>query len=369
MILSYRYIWTIFFIIATANAIFSKSSLVATVTSQSHHHRVGIPQLHDSLSDHHDKKMRSKITKRNYIEDSLQDELSIVADHSQTNSKNTLSLWELCVCGAFASAFADFVMHPIDTIKVFQQTSKVATTILSATSQIWKSGGIIGFYPGVLPYVFADSISGSIKFAVFEFAKTFSEYRLNPKYYPISRFVCAAIAMLACSIALVPGEVIKTRLQSGAYGSFSQMLTTTLSEGGISGLFTGYAATMIRDIPYTMLELGLYENIKSFIRSTKNKQDLDSNEELLAAAITGGITAFVTTPLDLVKTRLMVQSTGSVVYGGVLDALHSIYSQGGISALFVGSSARIAWLLPFTTLYLGMYEYSKRKIIEIRKKD
>ena len=35
--------------------------------------------------------------------------------------------------------------------------------------------------------------------------------------------------------------------------------------------------------------------------------NISQGEELLAAAITGGFTSFVTTPLDLVKTKLMIQ--------------------------------------------------------------
>ena len=92
-----------------------------------------------------------------------------------------------------------------------------------------------------------------------------------------------------------------------------------LSTQGISGFFTGYAATLIRDVPYTMLELGLYENIKSSIRNFKNVEKLDSKDELIAAAITGGLASFFTTPLDLVKTKLMVQSVGGP---GVLATIH-----------------------------------------------
>ena len=51
--------------------------------------------------------------------------------------------------------------------------------------------------------------------------------------------------------------------------------------------FTGYYATLIRDVPYTMMELGLYENIKTAIRKVRNKKDLTQKEELIAAAVTG----------------------------------------------------------------------------------
>lgn len=115
-----------------------------------------------------------------------------------------------------------------------------------------------------------------------------------------------------------------------------------------------------------MLELGLYENIKVFIKSLKSNKAIEGNDELLAAAITGGFTGFITTPLDLVKTKLMMQSV-SAASPGVYDSLVSIYNTAGINGLFVGSAARVAWLLPFTTIYLGVYEVAKRKLLQLKK--
>lgn len=45
----------------------------------------------------------------------------------------------------------------------------------------------------------------------------------------------------------------------------------------------------------------------------------------------------------------------------------SLYASGGPGALFVGSTARITWLVPFTTIYLGVYEASKRKLLDLKK--
>ena len=112
-----------------------------------------------------------------------------------------------------------------------------------------------------------------------------------------------------------------------------------------------------------MLELGVYENLKSLIKLVKKKDTLSPQEELAAAAFTGGSVAFITTPLDLIKTKLTMQATTGGQYSGVIDAFMSIYSDGGVSSLFVGSIARIAWLLPFTTIYLGIYELSKKTIL------
>lgn len=74
---------------------------------------------------------------------------------------------------------------------------------------------------------------------------------------------------------------------------------------GLPGFFTGYRATLMRDVPYTMLELGLYDNFKALIKRYRKRDTLTTAEELGAAAVTGGVVGFVTNPLDLVKTRLM----------------------------------------------------------------
>lgn len=37
--------------------------------------------------------------------------------------EKTLSAFDLCLCGAFATVIGDFAMHPIDTIKIIQQSA------------------------------------------------------------------------------------------------------------------------------------------------------------------------------------------------------------------------------------------------------
>jgi len=68
---------------------------------------------------------------------------------------------------------------------------------------------------------------------------------------------------------------------------------------------TKHRATLIRDVPYTMLELGLYENFKTLLKKYRKRDTLTTMEELGAAAVTGGLVGLMTNPLDLVKTRLM----------------------------------------------------------------
>ncbi len=70
--------------------------------------------------------------------------------------KVSLNAFDLCICGALATAFGDFVMHPVDTIKVLQQTSSTAKSMFMVAKELFAKNGISGFYSGVVPYMTAD---------------------------------------------------------------------------------------------------------------------------------------------------------------------------------------------------------------------
>jgi len=67
----------------------------------------------------------------------------------------------------------------------------------------------------------------------------------------------------------------------------ASVVSQILKSDGLQGLFIGYYATLIRDVPYTMLELGVYENVKSLLRRVRKVEVLGRNDELAAAAFTG----------------------------------------------------------------------------------
>ena len=286
----------------------------------------------------------------------------VVSGGADAGQAKSLSGLQLCLAGALATAIGDFAMHPVDTVKVVQQASGKRVGVFKAIKEIWKTQGIKGFYQGVVPYLISDGSSGAIKFAAFETLKKYIEDRTPKEWHRAMYFVSAAGAFVACSFVLVPGEVIKCRMQAAATSeSVSGIISSIWAKDGLKGFFAGYGATLLRDVPYTMLELGLYENLKVLLKGGDITSELSQGEELFAAGITGAVAASLTTPLDLVKTKLMMQSTsGGGQYSGVFDVFKSLYETQGVGGLFAGMTARVTWLLPFTVIYLGVYESSKR---------
>lgn len=123
----------------------------------------------------------------------------------------------------------------------------------------------------------------------------------------------------AASIVYVPSEVLKTRLQlQGRFnnpyfksgynyrGTFDAAKTIIKTEG-FPELFSGYKATLYRDLPFSALQFMFYEQFQSWAREYKKSRDLGIPLELLTGAAGGGLAGVITCPLDVVKTRLQTQ--------------------------------------------------------------
>jgi len=192
----------------------------------------------------------------------------------------------------------------------------------------------------------------------YEVLKKWIKEKVPEEHHGKAIFIAAAAAFLASSVVLVPGELLKQKLQMGQIESVRQGIPQIFKAEGILGFYKGYSGVCARDIPYTMLELGIYDNFKTFYLNLKNRKDSTQWDDLLAAAVSGGITGLLTAPLDNIKTKLTVE----VGYSGFFDCLSKTAKTGGVQAVFAGSAARVAWLMPFTAIYLPLYELIKRRM-------
>jgi Mitochondrial carrier protein len=267
-----------------------------------------------------------------------------------------LPLYQLALAGSLTTFFADMMMHPMDSVKTVQQMH-TDMNVVAAIQTLWDTAGIAGFYAGFLTYASTDAVSGALKFATYEMWKQRAANASIPVY--ASNLVGAALAFVASSVTQVPGEFLKNQLQVGHYPSLPDAVQGLYAQGGIASFYTGYEAVLYRDIPYTMLELGLYEITKSIIGMGK-KEKSDSVTEIGAAALTGAITAILTTPLDCIKTKIMVDS--DYLDLSFAQAAITLFQEHGVLAFFAGVVARVAWIVPFTAVYLPTYDALKRAL-------
>lgn len=127
------------------------------------------------------------------------------------------------------------------------------------------------------------------------------------------------VADLAAAPVYVPSEVLKTRLQlqgrhnnpyfnSGYnYRSTLDAARTIARSEGFGALFYGYKATLWRDLPFSALQFAFYEEERQWAKDYMGSNNIGLPLEILTAASAGGMAGVMTTPLDVVKTRIQTQ--------------------------------------------------------------
>ena len=132
-------------------------------------------------------------------------------------------------------------------------------------------------------------------------------------------YLAGFVADLAASIVYVPSEVLKTRLQlqgrynnpfftSGYnYRSTWDACKTIVREEGAVALYSGYKATIFRDLPFSALQFAFYEQEQRLSREWVGSPDIGLGLEILTATSAGGMAGVLTCPLDVVKTRTQTQ--------------------------------------------------------------
>ncbi|XP_060670581.1 probable S-adenosylmethionine carrier 2, chloroplastic [Ziziphus jujuba] len=134
--------------------------------------------------------------------------------------------------------------------------------------------------------------------------------------------------------------------------------------------FGRYGSTLARDVPFAGLMVVFYEALKDLTEYGKQKWSTNSNfhvssslEGLVLGGLAGGFSAYLTTPLDVVKTRLQVQGS-TLRYNGWFDTIRQIWKTEGTKGMFRGSIPRVTWYVPASALTFMAVEFLRDQFNE-----
>jgi len=267
------------------------------------------------------------------------------------------TLLGLTVSGVCAGVFVETLFYPLDTIKTRLQAARGGTGLVGAN----KANNLFkGVFNGLSKNIAGCAPATALFFLAYEPTKRYMERTLPPEQNYVAMFTAGATGCLASSVVRVPTEVIKTRAQTG---NRVQSLGGILRASGIAGLFVGYGSFLIRDLPFDAIEFSLYEEAKIAYAKWRGRtpSEVTRAEATVLGATAGGITGFVTTPLDVIKTRLMTDTCTINPLRGVVDCGTRIVREEGATALFRGASPRVAWISLGGGAFFGVLE-SARKV-------
>jgi len=261
--------------------------------------------------------------------------------------------------GAMAGTTVDLFFYPIDTLK----------TRLQSRQGFLASGGFKGVYKGLGSVAVGSAPGAALFFTTYDYCKRSIVPSLFPSLSdPIVHMMSASLGEVAACLVRVPTEVVKQRQQTAAYGSgtsSARVLQLVIQQGGFKSLYQGFGITILREIPFSLLQFPLYEKLKSQAakrRSLPSSDQLPAHISALCGSIAGATAAALTTPLDVIKTRIMLTKQRDGAQIGIPDSFARVYREEGWPALWKGIVPRTIWIGLGGAVFLGVYEISVQQL-------
>ncbi|KAI3643962.1 hypothetical protein MP228_010126 [Amoeboaphelidium protococcarum] len=270
--------------------------------------------------------------------------------------------------GSVAGAVGATVVYPIDLVKTRMQNQRSAVVgevlyknSLDCFKKVIRNEGFVGLYSGLLPQLVGVAPEKAIKLTMNDFCRNQFSDKKTGKIEVWAEVLSGGIAGASQVVFTNPLEIVKIRLQvqgetKSAVGSRKNALSI-VKELGLVGLYKGAGACLLRDIPFSAIYFTAYSHLKKDVFQETSQRKLTMGELLTAGAIAGIPAAYLTTPADVIKTRLQVEAKkGHQTYHGIRDAFSKILREEGVRAFFKGGPARIFRSSPQFGVTLMSYE-------------
>lgn len=301
--------------------------------------------------------------------------------------------WRPFVYGGVSACIAEFGTFPIDTTKTrlqiqgsdsqrnltAQKCQKRYRGMLHALLRISSEEGVRALYYGIAPAVLRQATYGTIKFGLYYTLK--KNLSKNNEEHLGTNVFCAVTAGVVSSAMANPTDVLKVRLQGG-HQDFRNMglvdaFLSIYRHEGIQGLWRGVCPTAQRAGVIVGVELPIYDMCKHYFIQMNILPDNTTNH-FLSSFISSLGGAIASTPLDVIRTRLMNQrklkilpaasapaTSGGVLpsarlYNGTVDCLLQTVKNEGPLALYKGFIPTWLRLGPWNIIFFVTFEQLKK---------
>jgi solute carrier family 25 S-adenosylmethionine transporter 26 len=265
------------------------------------------------------------------------------------------------MAGSALTVLKSAVKYPLDTATVRLQMPNSGYSLQRPIELFDDS------YRGVLIPLVSNIPAGATFFAAKDACRAILKQQQPglPKW--LATCIAVGAAQLPYWVVRNPSEVFKTRQQSGAPGfgegvtavqAYQSMYNETNS---LDSFYVGYWENILYAYPADVIKFGLYEAI------TGGGKKVSLTEGAVAGALSTAIAQFLTTPLDVIRNRIMVQSSNiaSDVSGSQSSYIGALYNLGrdeGWEGMFAGSLPRVGKALLSGAVQFATYEETKQKM-------
>ena len=272
------------------------------------------------------------------------------------------------IAGSTAGLVSSGALQPLEVVKTRMQAHRLKAGF-SINKSAWATAGCVvrdegirGLWAGVSASCVRTACGAGLYFLLLERVTR----ELNAKF-PVSKdssqtvqgartFAVGAASRALAAAMLCPLTVVKTRMEyasiSGTtYTGVANALYTIGAKEGMKGLFSGLGSTLLRDAPFSGLNLVMYTQMRTVMGEVAVAQgrETDAMDTFFAGAVAGGVATFLTHPPDVLRTRVQL--------GRPSTSLVKIVTEEGVRALWVGSFPRILRRTMQQAMTWSLYEH------------
>ena len=272
------------------------------------------------------------------------------------------------IAGSTAGLVSSGALQPLEVVKTRMQAHRLKAGF-SINKSAWATAGCVvrdegirGLWAGVSASCVRTACGAGLYFLLLERVTR----ELNAKF-PVSKdssqtvqgartFAVGAASRALAAAMLCPLTVVKTRMEyasiSGTtYTGVANALYTIGAKEGIKGLFSGLGSTLLRDAPFSGLNLVMYTQMRTVMGEVAVAQgrETDAMDTFFADAVAGGVATFLTHPPDVLRTRVQL--------GRPSTSFVKIVTEEGVRALWVGSFPRILRRTLQQAMTWSLYEH------------
>ncbi|XP_015676840.1 mitochondrial glutamate carrier 2 [Protobothrops mucrosquamatus] len=310
-----------------------------------------------------------------------------------TNKK--FSLPAKLINGGIAGLVGVTCVFPIDLAKTRlqnQQGRAVYTGMQDCLVKTIRSEGFFGIYRGAAVNLTLVTPEKAIKLAANDFFRQLLS--VDGKELSLAREMLAGCGAGTCQVVVTsPMEMLKIQLQDagrlaahqqkalGLEGtaaasshlpqgqpyttgtevapkrsSATRIASELLRSQGIAGLYKGLGATLLRDVPFSVIYFPLFANLNKLGQKT-SEEKASFFHSFLSGCMAGSLAAVAVTPLDVLKTRIQTlqKGLGEDTYNGIIDCARKIWIHEGPSAFMKGAGCRALVIAPLFGIAQGVY--------------
>lgn len=137
-----------------------------------------------------------------------------------------------------------------------------------------------------------------------------------------------------------------------------KFLALTYQQNGITALWRGNSATMVRILPYASLQYCTHEHFKKLLKvDTNERKKGNKMRSFTAGSLAGVISSLSVYPLDLARARMAVTNRDNIT---LFNTFKTLVTKDGYLSLYRGCLPSILGIIPYAGVTFLTYETLKR---------